>query len=229
MILVAALGDSITAGSPGWDRTRRARAVAGGGDPESQYEHWAELRDPELTFRNCGVYGERTDEIATRLDDVRGPARTCWSSRAGSTTSRRGGRSSLAARESRAEWSCAGRSSGLRVAIADVLPWNGGYPRPPSRSLRSTLLIRELAAAAGRPRAAVLETLEDDGRPGRMREDWTSEATIRPRGLPSPGRASLPTALTNTDSGHAPNCGDRKHAGRPDANWDLCELRSQRR
>src|SRR3954470_2453281 len=56
--VVAALGDSITEGSPGltgWDQ-------------------WAARTDMRLEFRNCGVYGERTDEIAARLDECAGGA-----------------------------------------------------------------------------------------------------------------------------------------------------------
>src|SRR5205085_478343 len=60
-VVVAALGDSITEGSPGYD----ARL---GGDEESQWEHWAARADARLDFRNCGVYGERTDQIMQRLD-----------------------------------------------------------------------------------------------------------------------------------------------------------------
>ena len=61
--VVACLGDSITEGSPYWDSRRRA------GDPEGQWEHWAGLLHPELEFRNFGIWGERTDEIAARFDE----------------------------------------------------------------------------------------------------------------------------------------------------------------
>src|SRR6059036_3844029 len=67
-IVVAALGDSITAGSPGWDPDPAVRAAIARPDPASQWEYWAERADPRLAFRNCGVYGQRADEIARRLD-----------------------------------------------------------------------------------------------------------------------------------------------------------------
>src|SRR5919198_1383870 len=60
VVVVAALGDSITEGSPGDDSRR-------GGDETSQWEYWAAGRNPGLHFRNCGIYGERTDEIMKRL------------------------------------------------------------------------------------------------------------------------------------------------------------------
>ena len=61
-IVVAALGDSITEGSPGYDSRR-------GGDETSQWEYWAARLEPRLVFSNCGIYGQRTDEIMARLDD----------------------------------------------------------------------------------------------------------------------------------------------------------------
>ena len=61
---VACLGDSITEGSPYWDSRRRT------GNPEGQWEHWAELAHPELIFANHGIYGQRTDEIALRFGEA---------------------------------------------------------------------------------------------------------------------------------------------------------------
>ena len=67
---VATLGDSITAGSPGYDPDPRMRETLGiGADEKSQWQYWTEQAEPRLRFRNCGVYGQRTDEIARRLDE----------------------------------------------------------------------------------------------------------------------------------------------------------------
>jgi lysophospholipase L1-like esterase len=66
-----------------------------------------------------------------------------------------------------------GKERGLRVAIADVLPWNNGWPdsEPEIRALNA--LIAEIA----RDEAVVLlpfhDTLEDPDRPGRMSDDWS--------------------------------------------------------
>ncbi|MGZ5322812.1 MAG: SGNH/GDSL hydrolase family protein [Solirubrobacterales bacterium] len=71
--LVATLGDSITAGWPRWDPDPKWRAWLKRNwhrrmTRRSQYQFWANRLQPRLRFRNCGVPGERTDEIALRLD-----------------------------------------------------------------------------------------------------------------------------------------------------------------
>ncbi len=68
--VVAALGDSITAGSPRWDPNPDIRAEIGSQvDRRSQYELWAERALGDTDFRNCGVPGQLTDEIARRLEE----------------------------------------------------------------------------------------------------------------------------------------------------------------
>src|SRR5205085_5281451 len=71
--IFACLGDSITAGSPLCDPYPEVRAAIGSAaDERSQWLWWAARRDPRLELRNFGVYGERTDEIAARLDRAAG-------------------------------------------------------------------------------------------------------------------------------------------------------------
>lgn len=173
-IVVAALGDSITAGSPGWDPDARVRAtIRPAPDCESQWEHWAARADRRLEFRNCGVYGERTDEIAARLEScARGTAALIV----------QGGINDIAQRrplEPAAENLRAmvrrGRELGLRVAIANVLPWNNGYPDAEGPIRRLNDLVAALAMDEGVPVLPFHETLEDPERPGRMVESWTSD------------------------------------------------------
>jgi lysophospholipase L1-like esterase len=64
---------------------------------------------------------------------------------------------------------------GLGVALADVLPWNNGWPVAEPQIRRLNALISAIA----RDEAVLLlpfhDTLEDPNRPGRMREEWTSD------------------------------------------------------
>jgi len=163
---VAALGDSITEGSPGYD-TRL------GGDEESQWQHWAARADPRLAFRNCGVYGERTDQIQARLDEcVQGAAVLVV--QGGINDIAQGVDLEIAADRLRAMVR-RGQELALRVAIADVLPWNNGWPAAEPEIRRLNALIAAIALEEGAPLLPFHDTLEDPDRPGRMREDWTSD------------------------------------------------------
>ena len=142
-------------------------------NPESQFEHWAALEDTRLEFRNCGVYGERTDEIARRLDRCAEGADVLVV---------QGGINDIAQRRP-VEPAAAnlramvrrGRELGLAVLLADVLPWNNGYPAAERPIRRLNELIAELGAAEAVPVLPFHDTLEDPERPGRMREEWTSD------------------------------------------------------
>lgn len=118
-IVVACLGDSITEGSPGWDRRKD-------GDEESRWERWAAQADPRVSFSNHGVYGQRTDAIAARFDEAAAGAEAMVV---------QGGINDIAqglpvepAAENLQALVRRAKRLGLPVALADVLPWNNGWP-----------------------------------------------------------------------------------------------------
>jgi lysophospholipase L1-like esterase len=172
--LVAALGDSITAGSPGYDPDPRQRDNLGfGADEKSQWEYWAQRKHPELRFRNCGVYGERTDEIAERLEECAKGARILVVQ--GGINDIAQGRPVETAADNLRAIVEHGQRLGLRVAVAELLPWNNGYPEADPKIRRLNELIHALARAEHAPVLPFYRTLEDPARPGRMREEWTSD------------------------------------------------------
>ena len=156
-IRVAAIGDSITAGSP-WDD-----------DPAIGWPAAAAAADPRLRFNVRAVYGKRTDEIAAWLDEAAAGAEALVVQ--GGINDIAQGRPVADAVANLRAMVERGRELGLRVAVANVLPWNNGWPDAEAP-------IRELNAAIEQLGVPVLrfhETLEDPERPGRMREEWTVE------------------------------------------------------
>jgi lysophospholipase L1-like esterase len=127
MTVVAVVGDSISAGSPLWDPDPLVRARIPAPDERSQWQWWAAQSDPGLEFRTTAVYGERTDEIAGRLDLVLAGADVLVV---------QGGINDIAQQRSVEEAvrnleAIVGRgcAAGLAVAVADVLPWPAGDER----------------------------------------------------------------------------------------------------
>ena len=172
--LVATLGDSITAGSPGYDPDPRMRETLGfGADEKSQWQYWAEKADPSLRFRNCGIYGQRADEIARRLANCADGAQVLVVQ--GGINDIAQGRPVGEAAENLGGMVRRGLELGLRVVVCDVLPWNGGWPRTEQRIRELNELVAGLARDEGVPLLPFHETLEDAERPGRMREEWTSD------------------------------------------------------
>jgi lysophospholipase L1-like esterase len=154
-IVVAALGDSITEGSPGlrgWDV-------------------WA--RRPELEIRNCGIYGQRTDEIAARLDACARDAGVLIVQ--GGINDIAQGREVEAAAANLRMMVRRGKELGLLVVLADVLPWNNGWPHAEPKIRELNALIGEIARDEAVPLLRFHDTLEDPRRPGRMRDEWTFE------------------------------------------------------
>ena len=166
-IVVAALGDSITAGSPGYDPDKTRRKLLGfGGDEHSQWEYWAQRKDPRLAFRNCGIYGQRTDEIAARLASCAKGADVLVV-QGGINDIAQGVAVEAAARNLEAMVRH-GRRLGLRVALADLLPWNNGYPAADPKIRRLNRLVHAWAEREHVPVLPFYATLDDPEHPGRM-------------------------------------------------------------
>jgi len=172
--VVVCLGDSITAGSPLWDPDPILRAQIGAAaDERSQWEWWAGKRAPRLRFRNHGVDGERTDQIAARLAGaVRGADVLVVEGGINDVVQRR---PVADAARNLAGMVEDGRRLGLAVALADVLPWNNGDDRAAADILELNARIHALADELGLPLLPFHDTLVDAQRPHRMRDELTDD------------------------------------------------------
>jgi lysophospholipase L1-like esterase len=64
---IVGLGDSTTAGTPGFLSPLEA-PPEGRGNPESQYAYWMMKKHPDWAVLNRGIDGQRSDEILARFD-----------------------------------------------------------------------------------------------------------------------------------------------------------------
>jgi lysophospholipase L1-like esterase len=172
-VIIACLGDSITAGSPLWDPDPKVRARIEAPDERSQWHWWAAQRDPSIEFRNHGVNGERTDEIAARfVAAVEGVDAIVVQ---GGINDIVQGRPVEGAAQNLTGMIHRARGMGLRVAVADVLPWNNGDRRSAEEITRLNALIKASACGLEVPLLPFHQTLADPSRPSRMRDDLTDD------------------------------------------------------
>jgi lysophospholipase L1-like esterase len=172
-IVVAVAGDSISAGSPLWDPDPAVRARIASPDERSQWQWWAAHVDERLDFRTTAVYGERTDEIARRLDLVLSDADVLVV---------QGGINDVVQRRPVEQAAgnlqamlVRGLAAGLELAVTDVLPWNNGDGRAAEAIESLNTLIRQLAEAAGATLLPFHDTLADPTDPRRMASGLTDD------------------------------------------------------
>jgi lysophospholipase L1-like esterase len=67
--IIVAMGDSTTAGTPGW-KSRIEAPPKGAGDETSQYAWWLMQDEPDWDVLNHGVNGERSDQIRGRFEQA---------------------------------------------------------------------------------------------------------------------------------------------------------------
>jgi len=172
-VIIACLGDSITAGSPLWDPDPEVRKKIDRPDERSQWEWWAMRLHGELDLRNFGVHGERTDQIAARFAQAVDGAEAIVVQ--GGINDVVQGRPVEHAAANLAGMLHRARHMRLRVAIADVLPWNNGDSRAAADIDKLNELIRSIAEGQEVPLLRFNETLADPSRPTRMRETLTED------------------------------------------------------
>jgi lysophospholipase L1-like esterase len=172
--VVAALGDSIMAGNPAYDPDPAQRAALGFGDDErSQYEYWAERATRDLELRNCGVFGERTDEIALRFDACAEGADALIVQ--GGINDIAQDRPVAAAAADLRSIVVRGKDLGLAVYLVEVLPWSNGHPAADRPIADLNRLIAEIGAAEDVPVIRWHDALEDPSGPGLMAPELTAD------------------------------------------------------
>ena len=164
--MIVCLGDSTTAGTPLFKSPIEA-PPAGEGDERSQFGWWLRHAHPDWRVLNCGVNGERSDQIAARFDrDVLAHDPRVVVIIAGVNDVYQGlgadhVTAHLAAMYERA------RRAGLPVVAGSILPYNTATPDQNGRMHAINAWIRD--AAGRRPglqfadtRAAVSDPADGD-------------------------------------------------------------------
>ncbi len=173
-LVVAALGDGVTAGSPGFDPSHgNAKLLGFAEDEQSQWEYWAGQKGQDLTFRNCGVYGERTDQIAKRLEGCAKDADVLVIE-GGLDDIEQGRPVAEAARNLRA-MVVRGKKLVPHVELAAVIPWNNGWPQAAPKIVALNRLIHAIGRDEHVRVLPFYAVLDDPKHPERMKDAWTAD------------------------------------------------------
>jgi lysophospholipase L1-like esterase len=140
---IVALGDSTTAGTPAFKSALEA-PPKGSGDATSQYAYWLMQSHPEWEVLNCGVNGERSDEIHARFDrDVLGASPAAVVIIAGVNDVYQGRPVEHVTGQLRAMYARAA-TAGIRVVAGSILPFNTATPGQNGRMRHINDWIRRL-------------------------------------------------------------------------------------
>jgi len=174
-MVIAALGDSITAGSPGYNPDPRAKRLLGKAlDERSQWEYWAEQRlGPSVTIRNCGVPGERTDQIALRLASCAKGADAVILE--GGLNDLFQGRTPETIVKNLQQMVRQAKALGLRVGITELLPLRDPEPGAADAIEAMNGQIASIARTEGIRLYRWYPLVEDPDRPGTLRHDLTGD------------------------------------------------------
>lgn len=175
--LVVAMGDSTTAGTPGW-KSRIEAPPDGEGDETSQYAYWLMQAHPEWTVVNQGVNGERSDQIRARFArDVLGLEPGVVVIIAGVNDVYQGLPSAHVVEQLRAMYDGA-KAAGIAVVAGSIIPYNTATPDQNARMREINSWIR--ATAAADPAIDFVDTRAAAASPGDLDRLFESPDDLHP-------------------------------------------------
>ena len=143
-LTIVAMGDSTTAGTPGW-KSRVEAPPSGAGDEKSQYAYWLMQAHPEWMVMNHGVNGERSDQIRGRFErDVVDLAPQAVVVIAGVNDVYQGREAQHVIEQLVAMYERATRV-GIRVVAGTIVPYNTATPEQNGRMREINEWIRRFA------------------------------------------------------------------------------------
>ena len=144
-ITIVALGDSTTAGTPGF-RSPLESPPDGDGNVESQYAYWLARAHRDWTVLNRGVNGERADQIFARFDrDVRRARAEVVIVIAGVNDIYQGRGAEQVVHALEAIYDAA-RDARIATVAGTIVPYNTATPEANARMHEVNMWIRDVAA-----------------------------------------------------------------------------------
>ena len=146
MATIVALGDSTTAGTPGFQSPVEA-PPDGAGNLESQFAYWLMQAHPDWRVLNRGVNGERTDEIRARFERDVAAARPDAVVIIAGVNDVYQGRNADAVQRDLAAIYVAARAAKIPIVAGSIIPYNTASPAQNQAMRAVNGWIREQADA----------------------------------------------------------------------------------
>lgn len=168
ILTIVALGDSTTAGTPGFSSPLE-EPPHGAGDPQSQYEYWMMKEHPEWTVLNRGVNGERSDQILRRFERDVLAAKPDWVIVLAGVNDLYQGYPVEAIQKNLGTIYQKAQKAGIRVIACSILPYNTSEAAVKKRMLEMNRWIKEYTSRQGLLFCDTFKAVEDAVRPGRLK------------------------------------------------------------
>ncbi len=164
---IVALGDSTTAGTPGFCSPQEC-PPHGQGDEESQYAYWVMKKHPDWEVINRGVNGERSDQILKRFDaDVLSHQPQTVIVLAGVNDLYQGAPVEFIQKNLNQIYERA-RQAGIRVLACSVIPYNFSTPEVKQKMNELNAWIRRTSTEKENAFCDTYKALEDPAKPGHL-------------------------------------------------------------
>lgn len=164
---IVALGDSTTAGAPGW-RSPLEAPPGGEGDVRHQYGYWLESLHPEWTVSNRGVSGQTSGKIRRRFAQDVSAQKPDWVIVLAGVNDLYQGYPVSAVQEELGRIYDLAEADGIRVLACTILPFDFASPEVLGRIREVNDWIEREAARRGLAYCDTHRVLEDPARPGRL-------------------------------------------------------------
>jgi lysophospholipase L1-like esterase len=145
MITIVALGDSTTAGTPGF-KSPIETPPNGSGNAESQYAYWLMKAHPDWQVLNRGVNGERSDEVRGRFARDAANAHPSVVAIIAGVNDVYQGRSSESVQGELEAMYAAARTAKIAVVAGSIIPYNTATAEQNARMRAINEWIRGYAA-----------------------------------------------------------------------------------
>lgn len=167
-LVIVALGDSTTAGTPAYQSPLES-PPEGAGDRRSQYAYWLMQENPSWTVINQGMNGQRTDQMLDRFESSVLAHQPHVLVVLAGVNDLYQGKTSQEIIDNLEKIYLRAEEAGIKVVTCSILPYNDMSPAVHGRMVRVNLWIENYSRDNGYQFCDLHHLMEDPFKPGKLR------------------------------------------------------------